>query len=60
MIIRLPLPTYPVTLTGAWCDPCITPSSPRIERLDGPAGKELRLSLGRSSLYLSAGWLPRT
>ena len=58
MTIHLPFPIT-ATLIILRCDPCITRYSSAIERLRGPQGGELRLSLGRASVYLSRGLLPR-
>ena len=53
--------TFPIiaTLTILRRDPCLTSSSPAVERLRGSQGGELRLSLGKASVYLSRGLLPR-
>lgn len=59
MMIRLPVPFYPITLTIVRHDMCITPFSPTIERLTGPAGSEVHLSALGASLYITRGWLPR-
>lgn len=59
MPIRLPIPACPITLTFSRHDLCLTPSSPAIERLCGPEGGEVRLSVGAASLYMTHGLLPR-
>ena len=58
MNIHLPFPIN-ATLTILRRDPCLTSSSPAIERLRGPQGDELRLSVRKASVYLSRGLLPR-
>ena len=59
MIIRLPLPARPITLTFVRHDPCVTSHSPTSQRLNGPEGDEVRLSLGSASVYLPRGLVPR-
>lgn len=44
MIICLPVPFLSITLAAVRHDPCLSSSSPAIERLCGPEGGEVRLS----------------
>jgi len=60
MIIRLPVPLFPITLAAVRHDPCLSSTSSTIERLCGPEGAEVRLSALRHSLYLTRGLTPRT